>query len=72
MAFPAVIDPRSPDLQRSRAGHQSSFSGFAVAHHEAMPGLVNQPLVSFDVVSDLSFEAGDQHPSRTLGHKFIK
>jgi hypothetical protein len=33
---------------------------------------INQRSVTFDVISDLSLEASDQHPSRSFGDKLIK
>ncbi|NQV05167.1 hypothetical protein HQ535_01335 [bacterium] len=72
MPVAAIIDPRRPDRQRTSTSHQAPFRSVTLTHIQAVAGLVDQPGVAFNVISDLGFKASYQHPPRPLSNQFIE
>jgi hypothetical protein len=68
----AIVDPRRPD--RDRPGHSGDLplARVAVAHHQPLAVLVPLGRARSQIVVDLGFQPGGQHPPGTLTHQLVQ
>jgi hypothetical protein len=69
---PPVVHPGADDLDLPRAGGDLAGWGVAVAAHQPVPALVDQPGMGGDVGVDLGLQRHRQHPPRALPKQLVQ
>ncbi len=69
---PSVVDPRSPDLERTGAGHDRTFPGLAVAGHERVPPVVALRFCRRHIGVDLGLKRRSKHPAGAVTDDLIE
>ena len=69
---PAVVHPRRADDHRASSGGDLALAGVAVAHHQPPAALVPLGGIGGEIVVDLGFQGGGQHPPGALAHDLIE
>jgi hypothetical protein len=68
----AVVDPGRLHLDRSGRGQDVALAGVAVAHHQPPPALVPLSRMRGQLVVDLGFQRGRQHPPGALTGQLVQ
>jgi hypothetical protein len=69
---PAVVHPRRADGHRASSGGDLALAGVAIAYHQPSAAFIPLGGRGGEIVVDLGFQGGGQHPPGALAHDRVQ